>query len=438
MTRRPASVPPDRGRAFPSFRSPTRRTLALLLLAGFAVLLIAVVTIRLWAYAQLSAARSEAEGSFVTLDPSDYAMPPVDPGDDVVVRLQAVAEMIGSDDQGPLSSDLVSRPASQWSEEERRQVRSLLVAHAAALVRARSVVHLSSVGQVDASGWAGDSLDAWLPMSLGLRLLRLHAALAVHDGEGELAAGSIAALTHVADAFYSQPRLSLQIEGCIAEQWQLASLRELLATAVREEELLTASGLDVCRRGGLEDLRRALGFAAASTLRAGNRGLLGPDRGAVRRLGEALLGDLLRARSVRTDTLAAEVGRLPFPQLSRRLLELDRSGLESFGWLPSATAETEPTLFHLRAVAAGRHQARLALAAARSAAETGSYPETLPGVGEPIPFLLTASTYTRRPDGSAVVDHPVLRQLLSEQAPSQADLVLWPLAAREPAADSAE
>jgi hypothetical protein len=141
---------------------------------------------------------------------------------------------------------------------------------------------------------------------------------------------------------------------------------------------------------------------------------------------------------VRSFVVAADVGRVPFPELSRRLAEAARSGWGRHGWFLAQTAETETTLLQMRAVAAGRHQARLALAAARSAAETGSYPETLPGVEEPIPLLLTAATYTRRPDGSAVVDHPVLRQLLSEQTPSQADLVLWPLAAREPAADSAE
>jgi hypothetical protein len=408
------------------------------LLVGLAVLVILGATIRLWAYGHLAAARSEAELSFVTLDPSDYAVPPVDPGDDVVVRLQAVAEMIGSADRDLLISDLAMHPANQWSEDDRRQVRSLLVAHAAALVRARSVVHLSSVGPVDASGWAGDGLDARRPFVSSLRILRLHAALSVYDGEGELAAGSIAALEHVADVFYSQPRLSLQIAGGVAEQWQLVSLRELLATAPGDGVLLDDPDLDVCRRGGPEDLRRALGFAAASTLDAGNRGLPGPDPGAVRWLGEALLGDLLRARSVRTDTLAAEVGRVPYPELSRRLSELDRSGLEGYGWLPSPMFETESALFHLRAVAAGRHQARLALAAARAAARTGSYPENLPGSEDPTPFLLTASTYTRRPDGSAVVDHPALRQLLSRKAPDQTDLVLWPLPARGPTVDGSD
>ncbi|HEX2252682.1 MAG TPA: hypothetical protein VHQ65_05395 [Thermoanaerobaculia bacterium] len=388
-----------------------------MLWAALGIVLLAVLAVLglhawgAWKLAELERQAREAA------PPAPAPAEPIPEAENGAARILSGAELL-STDRHLLFWRLRHREVARWSEEDFAAARELLLANAGALVRLRGAADLPRASFTDLPGdWATSSSPELLVLcEWAAGLLRLHAWVALAQGEPELAAGSVRALARLAEALYGVPSVRAVTEGARAELEALRALQGLIATGATPD-LLREVAAALPDRDPRQAHRRVVAHLL-ETLRAGagTRGRGGVRSYATRdlRMAEAVAGSVAAAAAPDDRSLSAVLGELT----------------AAAGGRPEARSESQ-TLTATRTALAGRRLARLAVALSAQAAATGGYPRTAPEApGDPVeggPFA-----YQLRADGSVRLVYPEAWRAVQSAGGSQ-DLLDWTLPPPRPA-----
>jgi len=393
---------------------------------GFRVVLVLLVlllgtglTLRVYGQRRLTAAQGLSDQVFSGLDPDRCAPSVLASEDGATPLLRAGAAAWSASEQDVrFLGGLSVRPPSDWSEEERRRARALLAAEATALeLFYRAGERRPDPLPVAPLREALDNSMTFLAFMRSGRILAVHTHLALQDEEYEQAAGSLAALAHLATSLErTNSLLSLLVAGGV-EKLLHGALQPLVEDpetgAERLEHLATLvpnEDLFMRWRCVLQEEYTRIQQSAEQE-QAGDDG----SRPLPLRLFLHTLGPLFEAQMLDVFARLATAIDEPFGHDPAWITGRSRwrDGFIASMFVPNLTGATA----RVQHLMASRQLARTALALRVSALTSGEYPQDLsviPGAGRPDPFTGDPLVYTLEGDGSATLSSHRMAELWND------------------------
>jgi len=387
----------------------TRRILVYVPLLLTLAVLVANEAIGAWGQSAWASAKMRFEAVSGPLD-FRWSRPKIVPDDlDAAKWIRAGSLAVSAPPEQP-SFQVLSTPASVWTDEEKAELRRDLA------TKTEGIAIIAKAKGLAQSNWEylGNSLGAVLSAS---RWIEARARLALTEGRVADAIWDVELLGTIARSLGQEPSRILVIVVAGEERRQFGVLHELLTRSDLDTEALGRIDLalqDDDFEGAIKRAYTIDSLILAEEVRRGKVGLL--------RVGETPVPAWLRVEALRevaaarfldlrTEFAAAILG--PYPaanELAKRLRERTRSGIRRLR-LNAGTSEVQDFPDVVPAVVschASLHRlARLSVALRRHGIETGAYPPTLaglPGADGADPFTGRDLRYEVRGDGSAVLE----------------------------------